>query len=83
MMDMEVRGGTTVCFANVLKIFPTVKHFYEFKVAESVIVTGVTLTITVSLYIALERSYYSDGFQEMSKKQTRVVGKQLHEKFSE
>ena len=53
MMDMEVRGGTTVCFANVLKIFPTVKHFYEFKVAESVIVTGVTLTITVSLYIAI------------------------------
>ena len=53
MMEMEVRGSTTVCFANVLKIFPTEQNFYEFKIAESIIVTGVTLTITVSLYFAI------------------------------
>lgn len=53
VMDMEVRGGTTVCFANVLEIFSTVDDFYAFKIAEYVIVTGVTLAIAVGLYVAI------------------------------
>lgn len=53
MMEIEVRGGTTVCFANVLEVFPTVEDFYKFKIAENIIITGVTLAITVGLYVAI------------------------------
>lgn len=53
IMEIEVRGGTTVCFANVLEVFPTVESFYEFKITENIVITGVTLATTVGLYIAI------------------------------
>ena len=53
MMDVEVRLGITVCYANVLEVFPTVKDFVNFQTAQNIVLTGVTLAITVVLYAAI------------------------------
>lgn len=33
MMNLEVRLGITVCYANVLTVFPTVEDFHDFQTA--------------------------------------------------
>ena len=53
MMNLEVRLGITVCYANVLAVFPTVEDFYDFQIAQGIILTGFTLAVTVALYVAI------------------------------
>ena len=53
MMNLEVRLGITVCYANVLAVFPTVEDFQDFQTAQEIILTGFTLAVTVALYVAI------------------------------
>lgn len=48
MMDVEVRLAITVCYANVLEVFPTVKDSVNFQTAQNIVLTGVTLAITAA-----------------------------------
>lgn len=81
MMEMEVRGGTTVCFANVLEVFSTVDDFLDFKIAENVIITGVTLAITVGLYVAIGVKLFlrrlPGNQQEINTRQNEAVARRV------
>lgn len=53
MMKLQVRRGITVCFADVLDVFLTFEDFHNFQTAQNVVLTGITLAITVGLYVAI------------------------------
>lgn len=81
IMAIQVRGGTTVCFANVLEVFSTVDDFYNFKIAESIIVTVVTLAITIGLYVAIGLKLYlrrlPGNQQEINTRHSEAVARRV------
>lgn len=53
MMNIEVRLGIIVCYANVLAVFPSVKAFFNFLFAQYIIVISIPIATTIALYAAI------------------------------
>ena len=49
-MNIEVRLGLQVCHAaNVLEVFPTVQAFFNFQIAERIVVIGLTVGLCAAI----------------------------------
>lgn len=81
MMNIEVRLGIRVCYANVLAVFPSVKAFFNFLFAQHIIVIGIPIATTVALYAAigvkLRQRRPPGNQQEVSVVQSELIARRV------